>query len=80
MDPIFAAKLYNAPVPFEPGTEEYRTYRTQLDDTAIALEDRAIERYNANIEATREKGVSNEWIRRTREELNKQDPDKYTVD
>jgi TolA-binding protein len=75
----FAFTLYEVPIPFEEGTEESDIYRTQLEDIAIPLEDKAIERYEKNIAEARDKKVVNAWTKRTLEELNKYKPGEYPL-
>ncbi len=75
----FATALYNVPIPFEPGTEEYNIYITQLEDYAIPYEDKAIERYEKNIQMARDRKVVNEWTKKTLEQLNSYMPDKYPL-
>ena len=75
----FAESLYQVPIPFEPGTERYNIYRTQLEDIAIPLEDKAVERYAQTIERAREAKVVNKWTKRALEELNKYRPEEYPL-
>jgi TolA-binding protein len=75
----FATSLYNVPIPFEPGTEEYNIYITQLEDYAIPFEDKAIERYEKNIQIARDEKVVNEWTKKTLKQLNSYMPDKYPL-
>ncbi|WP_168210759.1 tetratricopeptide repeat protein [Persicimonas caeni] len=75
----FAESLYNVPIPFEEGTEEFDIYRMQLDDMVIPLEDKAIQYYEQTIAKAREEKVVNEWTKKTLEELNKFMPDKYPL-
>ncbi len=75
----FAEALYQVPIPFDPGTEKYRMYRTQLEDIAIPLEDKAIERYEQTIKKAREEKIVNEWTKKTLNELNKYRPEEYPL-
>ena len=75
----FAESLYQVPIPFEPGTERYNIYRTQLEDIAIPLEDKAVERYAQTVERAREAKVVNKWTKRALEELNKYRPEEYPL-
>ncbi|MGM0557311.1 MAG: tetratricopeptide repeat protein [Myxococcota bacterium] len=75
----FATSLYDVPIPFEPGSEEYNIYITQLEDVALPLEDKAIARYEKNIETARDRKVVNEWTKKTLEQLNSYMPDKYPL-
>lgn len=75
----FAESLYDVPIPYDPGTEKYRIYRTQLEDVAIPLEDKAIERYVQTIEKARSEKIVNQWTKKTLEELNKYRPDEYPL-
>jgi TolA-binding protein len=75
----FAESLYQVPIPFEPGTERYNIYRTQLEDIAIPLEDKAVERYAQTIKRAREAKVVNKWTKQALEELNKYRPEEYPL-
>ena len=75
----FAESLYNVPIPFEPGSKQFQMYRTQLDDIAIPLEDKAVERYKKTIEKAREEKIVNEWTKKTLVELNKYRPQEYPL-
>jgi TolA-binding protein len=75
----FANMLYNAPIPFEPGTEGYDMYRTRLDDIAIPLEDEAIKFYEKTIKKARDEKIVNKWTKRTLEELAKYKPEEYPL-
>ena len=75
----FANALYDVPVPFAEGTEEYDIYRTQLEDMTIQFEDKAIATYEKVIEKARTEKIVNEWTKKTLEELNKFMPDKYPL-
>ncbi len=70
----FALALYDTPVPFAEGTEEWDIYRTQLDDIAVPLEDKAVENYEKVIIKAREEKIVNEWTKRALDELNKYRP------
>ena len=70
----FAQALYDTPVPFAEGSEEWDIYRTQLDDIAVPLEDEAVKNYEKVIAKAREEKVVNEWTKRALEELNKYRP------
>lgn len=75
----FAKALYNVPIPFEEGTEQWDIYRTQLDDMVVPLEDKAIEFYEGAVQKAREEKVVNEWTKRTLEHLNEYMPAKYPL-
>lgn len=75
----FAASLYEVPIPFRDGSEEYDMYRTQLEDVAIPLEDKAIESYEATIAKARQEKIVNEWTKRALEELNSYKPSEYPL-
>lgn len=75
----FATALYNVPIPFEEGSEEYNIYITQLEDVALPLEDKAIARYEKNIQTAREEKVVNEWTKKTLEQLNSYMPGEYPL-
>lgn len=75
----FAISLYDVPIPFPEGSEEFDIYRTQLEDVAIPLEDEAIVRYEKTIERAREAKIVNEWTKRTLAELNKYKPGEYPL-
>lgn len=75
----FAASLYEVPVPFAEGSEQYDIYRTQLEDLAIPLEDEAIAAYEATITKAREEKIVNEWTKRALEELNSYKPAEFPM-
>ncbi len=75
----FAASLYEVPIPFKEGSEQYDIYRTQLEDIAIPLEDKAIESYEATIAKARKEKIVNEWTKRALEELNSYKPSEYPL-
>lgn len=75
----FAESLYNVPIPFEEGTEQWNIYRTQLDDMVVPLEDKAIEYYEGAVKKARDEKVVNEWTKRTLEHLNAYMPAKYPL-
>jgi cellulose synthase operon protein C len=75
----FAEALYNVPIPFEEGSEEWDIYRMKLDDMVLPLEDEAIDYYEQTIAKAREEKVVNEWTKKTLEELNKFMPQEYPL-
>ncbi|MFW5966378.1 MAG: tetratricopeptide repeat protein [Persicimonas sp.] len=75
----FANALYDVPVPFEQGTEEWNMYRAKLDDQAIPLEDKALSYYEQVDKQAREKNVVNEWTKKNLEKLNSFSPDEYPL-
>ncbi|MFB6375086.1 MAG: hypothetical protein ABEN55_18645, partial [Bradymonadaceae bacterium] len=75
----FAESLYKVPIPFEPGSKKYMMYRTQLEDIAIPLEDKAIKRYKKTIKKAREEKIVNEWTKKTLNELNKYRPKEFPL-
>jgi TolA-binding protein len=75
----FANMLYEAPVPFPEGSEEWDIYRTQLDDIAIPLEDKAVESYVRVVAKGREEKIVNEWTKLSVQELNKYRPADYPL-
>jgi hypothetical protein len=75
----FAASLYEVPIPFKEGSEQYDIYRTQLEDIAIPLEDKAIESYEATVAKARQEKIVNEWTKRALEELNSYKPSEYPL-
>jgi TolA-binding protein len=75
----FANSLYNVPIPFDPGTERYRIYRTKLEDIAIPLEDKAVEQYKQVIAKARDEKLVNKWTKRALQELNKYRPQEYPL-
>lgn len=75
----FAAALYDVPVPFPDGSEQAEMYRTQLEDLAIPLEDKAIETYEKMIAKSRTDKIVNEWTKRALDELNKYKPADYPL-
>ncbi len=75
----FANALYDVPIPFDPGTEQYNVYRTKLEDIAIPLEDKAVEQYKQVISKARDEKIVNKWTKRALEELNKYRPQEYPL-
>lgn len=75
----FANSLYEVPIPFKEGSQQYDIYRTQLEDIAIPLEDEAIRRYEATIDRAREAKIVNEWTTKTLEQLNKYKPNEFPL-
>jgi len=75
----FAQALYEVPIPYEEGSEQWEIYRTQLDDMVVPLEDKAIEYYEGAVQRAREEKVVNEWTKRTLEHLNEYMPAKYPL-
>lgn len=75
----FAQALYDAPVPYREGTEEWDVYRQMLDDIAIPLEDEAVKRYEKVAQQARQDKIVNEWTKKTLEELNKYKPQDYPL-
>ncbi len=75
----FAVALYEAPVPFNEGTEEWDMYRQALDDQAVPLEDKAVADYEALVAKAREDKIVNEWTKRAIDELNKYKPQDYPL-
>ena len=75
----FAEALYNVPIPFKPGSKQYRIYRKQLEDIAIPLENKAVKRYEQTIKKAREEKIVNQWTKKTLEQLNKFRPQQYPL-
>jgi len=75
----FANMLYDAPVPFPEGSEQWDIYRGQLDDIAIPLEDKAVESYVRVVDKGRQDKIVNEWTKRAVQELNKYRPAEYPL-
>jgi TolA-binding protein len=75
----FANALYEVPIPFKEGSEQYDIYRTQLEDIAIPLEDEAIKRYEGTIAKAREEKIVNEWTKKALEQLNQYKPGEYPL-
>lgn len=75
----FAEALYDVPIPYEEGSEEWEIYRGQLDDMVVPLEDKAVEFYEDTIKRARDEKVVNEWTKRTLEALNNYLPDQYPL-
>ena len=75
----FAQALYDAPVPFREGTDEWDVYRQMLDDTAVPLEDEAVARYEKVAAQARQDKIVNEWTKKTLDELNKYKPQDYPL-
>lgn len=75
----FAQALYDAPVPYREGSEEWDIYRQMLDDQAIPLEDEAVKRYEKVAQQARQDKIVNEWTKKTLDELNKYKPQEYPL-
>lgn len=75
----FAEELYEVPVPFPEGSDEYWEYRDVLDEIAFPLEDAAIERYEEAFTRARDNEIVNQWTRRTLEELHSFQPANYRL-
>jgi hypothetical protein len=54
-------------------------YRTQLEDIAIPLEDKAVERYKKTIQKARDEKIVNKWTKKTLNELNKYRPKEFPL-
>ena len=76
---LFAAKLYEAPIPAGLSADEEDYYRTQLEDIAVPLEDEAVKRYKLALEKGREFRVTNKWTKRIVAALNKYEPSNYPL-
>ena len=76
---VFAEALYEAPIPANFGPDEEDMYRTQLEDLAIPIEDKAIEHYELAYGKAREFKIANEWTRRILASLNKYKPSEYPL-
>ncbi len=72
-------ELYEVPIPFDEGTDEYFAYQDMLDDIAFPLEDAAIEQYAETLQRARDAEIVNEWTRRTLEALNHYQPANYPL-
>jgi TolA-binding protein len=75
----FAESLYNVPIPYDEGSDEWYIYREQLDEIAIPFEDKAVQNYEKVITKARQEKVVNEWTKKTLDELNKFMPSKYPL-
>jgi TolA-binding protein len=76
---VFAQALYDAPVPPGLNEEEQDSYRTQLEDIALPIEDEAVKRYVTAYDKAREFKVTNEWTKRILQALNKFKPSEYPL-
>jgi TolA-binding protein len=76
---VFAQALYDAPVPPGLSEEEQDSYRTQLEDIALPIEDEAVKRYVTAYDKAREFKVTNEWTKRILQALNKFKPSDYPL-
>lgn len=76
---LFAEDLYEAPIPSSFSFEEEDLYRTELENIALPIEDKAVERYELAYEKAREFKVNSEWTQRILESLNKYKPSEYPV-
>jgi cellulose synthase operon protein C len=63
----FAAALYDVPVPFEEGSDEYWMYQDMIDDILFPMEEQAIESYEEILDRARsyDPPIANEWTERT---------------
>lgn len=75
----FADTLYNAPVPFEKGSERYKIYQRKLEEKAIPIEDKAVSHFERTIKKARQNNIVNEWTKKTLESLNEYRPSKYPL-
>ncbi|CAN0586926.1 unnamed protein product, partial [Laminaria digitata] len=75
----FANMLYDAPVPYPEGSEEWDIYRGQLDDIAVPLEDKSVESYVKVVAQGRKEKIVNEWTKRALEQLNTYRPAEYPL-
>ncbi len=72
-----SAALYDAPIPFEEGTDEFWVYQDMLDDIAYPMENAAIDSYDQTINRARDNEIVNEWTQRTLEALHDFQPADY---
>ncbi len=63
----FAAALYDVPVPYEEGSDEYWIYQDMIDDILFPMEEQAIESYEEVLSRARnyDPPIANEWTERT---------------
>jgi TolA-binding protein len=76
---IFAQSLYEAPIPEEFDDEMQEIYRTQLEDLALPIEDKAVQRYEGAYDKAREFKVVNEWTKAILKALNSYKPSDYPL-
>ena len=76
---VFAQALYAAPVPPGMSEEEEESYRTQLEDVAVPIEDEAVKNFQFAYEKAREFRVTNEWTKKILQALNKYKPSDYPL-
>ena len=74
---IFAAGLYELPIPAGLSIEEEDIYTTQIEEIAIPIEDEAVLRFEAAFKKAREFRISNEWTKKILLSLNKYKPAEY---
>ena len=75
----FADTLYEAPIPFDKGTQEYRVYRQELENRAMPIEDKAVSHFKKTLSKARNENIVNEWTKKTLEALNKFRPGEYPL-
>lgn len=74
-----ASALYEAPIPDDFSEEEEESYRTQLEDIAMPVEDEAIKRFEFAFEKAKEYQVINKWTKKILSSLNKYKPSDYPL-
>ena len=65
-----ANTLFDAEVP-EMSEEEMEEYRAQLDEQAYPIEEKALELWKANLNFAVSRGITNEWVLKSRAKLEK---------
>ena len=74
---IFAAALYELPIPKGLTIEEEDIYTTQIEEIAIPIEDEAVKRFETAFKKAREFRISNQWTTKVLLSLNKYKPTEY---
>ena len=75
---LFADALYQADVP-QMSEEEMETYRQELDNEAARYLEVAQKSYRQMIEAARATNISNEWVNKAREAMNRYSPQEFPL-
>lgn len=76
---VFADRLYEAPIPSSFSEEERDEYQTQLEDYAVPLEDKAVEKYEFAYQKAREFRLTNDWTKKILQALNRYKPADYPL-
>jgi len=79
VDEEFSRALFDAPVPKGFSMEEADMYRMQLEDFAMPIEERAVAAYQKVIQESEKFKVSNDWVEKAKENLNRYRPVEFPL-